>query len=31
MAEAKEFAIMVGQLYALDRDGVPKGVIEVVL
>jgi hypothetical protein len=31
MAEAKEFAIMVEQLYASDRDGVPKGVIEVLL
>jgi hypothetical protein len=31
MTEAKEFAIMVEQLYASDRDAVPKGVIEVVL
>jgi len=30
-AEAKEFAILVEQLYASDRDSVPKGVIEVVL
>jgi hypothetical protein len=28
--EAKEFAIMLEQLFASDRDGVPKGVIEVV-
>ena len=31
MAEAKEFAILVEQLYASDRDSVPKGVIEVIL
>jgi hypothetical protein len=31
MAEAKEFAILVEQLYASDRDSVPKGVIEVLL
>ncbi|MFI5454825.1 MAG: DUF6932 family protein [Isosphaerales bacterium] len=31
MTEAKEFAIMVEQLYASDRDAVPKGVIEVIL
>lgn len=31
MAEAKEFAILVQELYASDRDAVPKGVIEVVL
>ncbi len=31
MTEAKEFAIMVEQLYGSDRDAVPKGVIEVVL
>jgi hypothetical protein len=31
MAEAKEFAILVEQLYASDRDSVPNGVIEVVL
>ena len=31
MTEAKEFAIMVEQLYSSDRDAVPKGVIEVVL
>jgi hypothetical protein len=31
MTEAEEFAIMVEQLYASDRDAVPKGVIEVVL
>ena len=31
MAEAKEFAILVEQLYASDRDSVPKGVVEVVL
>ena len=31
MAEAKEFAILVEQIYATDRDLVPKGVIEVVL
>ena len=29
MTEAKEFRIMVEQLYASDRDAVPKGVIEV--
>ena len=31
MAEAKEFAIMVEELYGSDRDGIPKGVTEVVL
>jgi len=31
VVEAKEFAILVEQLYASDRDSVPKGVIEVVL
>jgi hypothetical protein len=31
MAEPKEFAIFVEQLYGSDRDSVPKGVIEVVL
>jgi uncharacterized protein DUF6932 len=31
MAEPKEFAILIEQLYASDRDAVPKGVIEVVL
>ena len=31
MAEAKEFAILVEQLYASDRDSVLKGVIEVVI
>jgi hypothetical protein len=31
MAEAKEFAFLVDQLYASDRDLVAKGVIEVVL
>jgi hypothetical protein len=31
MTEAPEFAIMVEQLYASDRDAVPKGVIEVAL
>ena len=31
MTEAKEFAIMVEELYASDRDSVPKGVIEVIL
>ncbi len=31
MTESKEFAIMVEQLYASDRDAVPKGVIEVAL
>jgi hypothetical protein len=31
MTEAKEFAMMVEQVYASDRDAVPKGVIEVVL
>jgi hypothetical protein len=31
MAEAKEFAILVEQIYASDRDSVPKGVLEVVL
>jgi len=31
MAEAKEFALLVEQLYASDRDSVAKGVIEVVL
>ncbi|HVC96558.1 MAG TPA: hypothetical protein VND64_22930 [Pirellulales bacterium] len=31
MTEAKEFAILVEQLYASDRDSVPKGVIEIVL
>ena len=31
MTEEREFAIMLEQLYASDRDAVPKGVIEVVL
>jgi hypothetical protein len=31
LAESKEFAILVEQLYATDRDSVHKGVIEVVL
>jgi hypothetical protein len=31
MTEAKEFAIITEQVYASDRDAVPKGVIEVVL
>jgi hypothetical protein len=31
MTEAKEFAIMVEQLYGSDRDTIPKGVIEVIL
>ena len=31
LVEAKEFAILIEQLYATDRDSVPKGVIEVVL
>jgi hypothetical protein len=31
MTEAKEFAIITEQLYASDRDAIPKGVIEVVL
>jgi len=31
LAETKEFAILVEQLYASDRDSVPKGVVEVVL
>jgi hypothetical protein len=31
MTEAKEFAIMVEQFYASDRDAVPKGVVEVIL
>ena len=31
LVEAKEFAILIEQLDATDRDSVPKGVIEVVL
>ncbi len=31
MAEAQEFAILVEQLYATDRNSISKGVIEVVL
>jgi hypothetical protein len=31
MAEHKEFAIIVEQLYGSDRDSVPKGVIEIIL
>ncbi|MBL8821786.1 MAG: hypothetical protein JNJ77_04295 [Planctomycetia bacterium] len=31
MVEAMEYAIMVEQVYASDRDAVPKGVIEVLL
>ena len=31
MTEAKEFAIMLEQLYASDRDAIPKGVVEVIL
>jgi hypothetical protein len=31
MTEADEFAIMLQELYASDRDAVPKGVIEVTL
>jgi hypothetical protein len=31
LAEAKEFVIMVEELYATDLDAIPKGVIEIVL
>lgn len=29
--EAKEFAMMIDQLYGSDRDSIPKGVVEVIL
>jgi hypothetical protein len=31
MTETREFRIMMEQLYASDRNAVPKGVIEVIL